>query len=262
MFRLEQGTESGAPTARLRAVPDPAPRLFQLKEQRRSLWLPLCLAIALHAELFLVVASGRPPAVVSPSAEVPVVFRKPKPPPPSPRLPERSNAGGSPARGVRRRPLKAPPPLPTKSPPELPPPEPVAELDDVDDAEDEDSSNAPTGAPDGTGLGGVGTGTGKGIGSGTDLVPAKSKARKAWLVRTDWRCSRPGYDDLGRVVVRIRVEVLLNGKPGNIVVVKPGPDAFNRRAIDCARAEEYLPALDAEGHPIPGDAEFGIDFRL
>jgi hypothetical protein len=78
-------------------------------------------------------------------------------------------------------------------------------------------------------------------------------------------------------VVRIRVEVLPSGKPGQITVVKPGhvtvlkpghvtvvepaPEAFNRRAIDCARKEDYLPSLDREGRPIPGEAEFGIDFR-
>jgi TonB family protein len=81
-------------------------------------------------------------------------------------------------------------------------------------------------------------------------------------VRTDWDCKRPGHEDLGRVVVRIRVEVLPSGKPGRVVVVRPGHEAFNRRAIDCARDEMYIPALDRDGHPIPGEAEFGIDFRM
>ena len=88
----------------------------------------------------------------------------------------------------------------------------------------------------------------------------KSKARKAWLVTTQWKCKRPGYEDLGRIVVRIRVQVLLDGKPGQVTVTQPGPEAFNHRAVDCARDEMYLPALDAEGNPIPGDAEFGIEF--
>ena len=61
-------------------------------------------------------------------------------------------------------------------------------------------------------------------------------------------------------MVRIRVQVLLDGKPGQVTVTKPGPEAFNHRAVDCARDEMYLPALDAEGTPIPGDAEFGIEF--
>ena len=61
-------------------------------------------------------------------------------------------------------------------------------------------------------------------------------------------------------MVRIRVQVLLDGKPGQVTVTKPGPEAFNHRAVDCARDEMYLPALDAEGNPIPGDAEFGIEF--
>jgi hypothetical protein len=35
---------------------------------------------------------------------------------------------------------------------------------------------------------------------------------------------------------------------------------FNRRAVDCARDETYLPALDPEGRPIPGECEFSIEF--
>ncbi|MGZ6098091.1 MAG: hypothetical protein ACXWLL_06835, partial [Myxococcaceae bacterium] len=58
----------------------------------------------------------------------------------------------------------------------------------------------------------------------------------------------------------IRVEVLPDGKPGHITVVKPGPESFTRRALDCARNETYLPALDPEGTPIPGEAEFSIGF--
>jgi hypothetical protein len=70
----------------------------------------------------------------------------------------------------------------------------------------------------------------------------------------------PRYEDLGRVVVRIRVEVLADGKPGQVRVMKPGPVEFNRRAIDCARDETYLPALDPDGRAIPGDCEFSIEF--
>ena len=61
-------------------------------------------------------------------------------------------------------------------------------------------------------------------------------------------------------MVRLRVQVLNNGRPGQVTVVQPGPDAFNQRAVDCARDEMYLPALDPEGNPIAGDAEFGIEF--
>jgi Gram-negative bacterial tonB protein. len=65
---------------------------------------------------------------------------------------------------------------------------------------------------------------------------------------------------VGRIVVRIRVEVLTDGRPGQVRVVKPGPEDFNRRAVDCARDETYLPALDPDGRPIPGDCEFSIEF--
>ncbi len=43
-------------------------------------------------------------------------------------------------------------------------------------------------------------------------------------------------------------------------MIKAGPESFNRRAIDCARDERYLPALDPEGTPITGEAEFSIGF--
>ena len=45
-----------------------------------------------------------------------------------------------------------------------------------------------------------------------------------------------------------------------VLVVKPGPEDFNRRAVDCARDETYVPALDPDGRPIPGECEFGIEF--
>jgi len=131
----------------------------------------------------------------------------------------------------------------------------MADAEEAGDDEDGDSDDAP--GPGGGG-GGIGIGTGPGVGPGNGAV--KSKARKAWLTHTDWRCRRPGYEELGRVVVRIRVEVLADGKPGKVTVVQPGPDEFNRRAVDCARDETYLPALDPEGHAILGSAEFGIEF--
>jgi hypothetical protein len=157
----------------------------------------------------------------------------------------------------RRHPLRTPKeiPPPVVEPPEPPPPEPpaLAEADEGDDTDDgaEASSGSGTG-------GGSGTGTGPATGSGYGAVA--SKARKAWVSHTDWKCLRPGYDELGRIVVRIRVEVQSDGRPAQVLVVKPGPEAFNRRAIDCAQDEKYLPALDPEGHPIPGNCEFGIEF--
>ena len=57
------------------------------------------------------------------------------------------------------------------------------------------------------------SGTGSGPGTGPGHGSMTSKARMAWLTHTDWRCRRPGHDDLGRVVVRIRVEVEPDGKP-------------------------------------------------
>ena len=62
------------------------------------------------------------------------------------------------------------------------------------------------------------------------------------------------------MVVRIRVDVEPDGKPRQVTVVKPGPEEFNRRAVDCARDESYLPALDPEGHSIAGNCEFSIEF--
>ncbi len=153
-----------------------------------------------------------------------------------------------------RPPKEIPPPV-VETPPVPEPPEPprLAEAEEAgDDAGDE-------GEP-GTGVGGGGLGTGSEYGMGPGHGSMTSKARMAWLTHTDWRCRRPGHEDLGRVVVRIRVQVEPDGKPGQVTVVRPGPEEFNRRAIDCARDESYVPALDAEGHPIAGACEFGIEF--
>jgi hypothetical protein len=160
---------------------------------------------------------------------------------------------------VRRRRIVAPKVVP---PPvvEPPPPPPVEEPPKMAEAEEagDDVDGDPDAAPGPGGGGVIGTGIGTGVGSGAGAV--KSKARKAWLTHTDWKCRRPGYEELGRIVVRLRVEVLTDGKPGQVTVVQPGPEDFNRRAVACARDETYLPALDPEGHPILGSAEFGIEF--
>jgi hypothetical protein len=131
-------------------------------------------------------------------------------------------------------------------------------LAEAEEAGDDDGDEGDPGAASGVGGGGSGTGSGPGMGPGHGSIV--SKARKAWLTHTDWRCRRPGNEDLGRIVVRIRVEVLADGKPGQVAVVKPGPEEFNRRAVDCARDEVYVPALDVDGRPIPGDCEFSIEF--
>ena len=195
----------------------------------------------------------------------------PIPPAPEPvkvvlRLPVRKVAvreppgGGSPppARHHRphriiRPPKEIPPPVVEKPPvPEIPDPPKVAEAEEAgDDVGDE-------GEPGGSGAGGSGTGSGTGTGPGHGSIV--SKARMAWLTHTDWRCTRPGHDDLGRIVVRIRVHVDPAGKPGQVTVVRPGPDPVKRRAVDCALDESYVPALNPEGHPIPGDCEFSIEF--
>ena len=154
-------------------------------------------------------------------------------------------------------------PLPPPPLEELPEPEQEPEPEPPEFVEAGDSAE---GVPGGTGLGtgtGTGTGTGSGTGSGTGPgTGGKSKERKAWLQTTNWKCSRPGMEELGRIVVRIRVEVRTDGNPGAVTVTKSGPEPFNRRAIDCARAEKYISALDWEGNAIPAAIEFGIEFLL
>jgi hypothetical protein len=234
------------------------PALFQIREPRRRFLAPSVLVMVLHAAILVWAAR----AVVEPtravaSQPVKVVLR----------LPVRKVAvnqppgGGTPApprhhrpRRVIRPPKEIPPPVvETPPPPEIPDPPQVVEAEEAgDDDGDEGDPNA------GSGGGGPGTGNGPGMGPGRGSIT--SKARTAWLVHTDWHCSRPGHYDLGRVVVRIRVDVQPDGKPRQVTVVRPGPEDFNRRAIDCAMDESYLPALDPEGRPIQGDCEFGIEF--
>ncbi|HUM10263.1 MAG TPA: hypothetical protein VLT82_04845 [Myxococcaceae bacterium] len=238
------------------------PPLFQTREPPRRFLGPFLLVIALHAGVIAWTARI-PPTQVKPAAEpVKVVLRLPplkvavkeppgggpKRPPPPARHPQ--------ARRHLRTPKVIPPPVVETPPPPLPEPPKVAEAEEA--GEEDDGDGDPDAAPGLGGGGGIGTGIGPGVGPGQGGV--RSKARKAWLSHTDWRCLRPGNEDLGRVVVRIRVEVLADGKPGQVRVVRPGPEDFNRRAVDCARDETYLPALDPDGRPIPGDCEFSIEF--
>jgi outer membrane biosynthesis protein TonB len=234
-----------------------APSLFQVREPRRRFGLPVLFVLVLHLGVY--VWTGRSRVEAQPQREpVKVVFKLPVQ-----KVAVHEPAGGGPkiepprARHHRRHPVRTPKeiPPPVVEPPTPPPPEPpaLAEADEGDDTDD--GSEAASGS--GTG-GGTGTGSGPATGSGRGAVA--SKARKAWVSHTDWKCRRPGYDELGRIVVRIKVLVQSDGHPSQVLVVKPGPDPFNRRAIDCARDETYLPALDPEGHPIPGDCEFGIEF--
>jgi Gram-negative bacterial TonB protein C-terminal len=265
MLRDEAAAGSGEPprgrTARLSqaAVTPAPPRLFQLQEKKRSLSLPVCWALVVHVGLLVWLAALELTPRQATPKPVAIVFKKPRPPPPKPI--ELPGGGGGPVRPAKRR-IKPPPPPPVEDP--LPLPKilqpPVEPPEEAESDESEADGETATGAGSGSG-GGVGTGTGTGVGPGHGAgVP--SKERKAWLVHTDWKCTRPGQEDLGRVVVRIRVQVLPSGKPGEITVVHSGPEAFNQRAIACARAENYLPALDREGHPIPSEVVFGIDFLL
>lgn len=239
------------------------PRLFEVREPRRQFVGPFLIVLALHA---LVIGAslrrrGPPP---EPRPPVKVVFR----------LPVRKVAvndlpGGAPARASRpprRTPARKrihPPPAIPPPPPEQPPPPleepPKIASDEAEEPGDADDEGDPDGPP-GLGGGGGGSGTGSGPGVGPGRGSVRSRARKAWLTHTDWKCRRPGYDELGHIVVRIRVEVLPDGNPGHITVVKPGPESFTRRALECARDETYLPALDPEGTPIAGEAEFSIGF--
>jgi len=231
------------------------PSLFQVREPRRRFFGPLVLVMVLHAAV-LVWASRTVAEPIRPAPEpLKVVLR----------LPVRKVAVNEPAGGgpppVRRHrtrhpirpPKEIPPPVVEKPPvPEVPDPPKLAETEEAGDDEGEE------GDPGATGSGGSGTGFGPGTGPGHGSIA--SRARMAWLSHTDWRCRRPGHEDLGRIVVRIRVLVEPDGKPRQVTVVKPGPDDFNRRAIDCALDESYLPALDPDGHAIRGECEFGIEF--
>jgi hypothetical protein len=233
--------------------------MFQVHEPRRRFLTPLLAVVLLHVGV--IVWAGRPHPVQARSLPEPVkVVLK---------LPVRRMAiqelpGGGPkvepprARPHRRHPVRTPkeiPPPVVEPPTPPPPPEPPA-LAEADEGEDTDDGAEGAG---GSGPGGE-TGVGSGPATGPGHGSVASKARKAWLSHTDWRCTRPGNEDLGRIVVRIRVQVQSDGRPAQVLVVKPGPEVFNRRAIDCARDETYLPALDPDGRPVAGDCEFGIEF--
>jgi len=256
MFRFEEGTEaSAARRAPLYLVPEPAPRLFQVQKPERRLLLPIVLAVVLHGAA-IDWCLEQLPRRDAPDKTVTVVFKRPPPPKPVPA------GGGAPARPAkaRRKKLHVPVPPPKLEEPPPPPEEPEPEPPPADDVGEADGDPGGTGLGSGTGTGtGIGSGTGSGIGPGTG---APSKERKAWLQDTHWRCRRPGHEDIGRVVVKLRVEVLTDGKPGQVMVTQGGPEAFNRRAIDCAKDEKYIPALDPEGHPFVSAIEFGIAFEL
>jgi len=229
-------------------------RLFEVREPERRFLGPFVAVALLHLVLIVWSASRttvprtRPPPVK-------VVLRRMVPA----KAPPKEAPGGGPAppaRLARHRPrkkLQIPKVIPPPPPVEEPPLEPLAAAEELED----DGEGDDLGLPGGTGAGGSGNGSGTGTGNGS----GPSRARSAWLTHTDWSCRHPGHDAGGYQVVRIRVEVLPDGKPGRITIVQPAGEAFNRRAIECAAAETYLPALDASGTPIPGAAEFRISFR-
>jgi len=233
------------------------PSLFRIHEPRRRFFGPFLLVAALHTSVVVWASHAVGQPLPPPKEAVKVVLKLPVR-----KVAVREPPGGGPSPPVRhhrtrrliRPPKEIPPPVVEMPPlPEIPDPPRVAEAEEAgDDPGDE-------GEP-GSGAGGSGSGTGSGPGTGSGRGSIASKARMAWLTHTDWRCHRPGHEDLGRVVVRIRVQVEPDGRPGQVTVVRPGPEDFNRRAIDCARDESYVPALDAEGRPIAGSCEFGIEF--
>jgi outer membrane biosynthesis protein TonB len=231
--------------------------LFHVHEPRRRFLGPFLLVAVLHTGVVLWASRAVAEPVLPAKEPVKVVLKLPVR-----KVAVREPPGGGPpppvqhhrTRRLIRPPKEIPPPVVEMPPqPEIPDPPKVAEAEEAgDDPGDE--------AEPGSGGGGGGSGTGSGPGTGPGRGSIASRARMAWLTHTDWRCHRPGHEDLGRIVVRIRVEVEPDGKPRQVTVVRPGPEEFNRRAIDCARDESYVPALDAEGRPIPGSCEFAIEF--
>ena len=45
-----------------------------------------------------------------------------------------------------------------------------------------------------------------------------------------------------------------------MAVVRPGLEIFDLRAMECASVEDYVTALDDDGNPLVGVAEFAIQF--
>jgi hypothetical protein len=85
-------------------------------------------------------------------------------------------------------PKEIPPPVPETPPPPVPD---LPQLAEAEEAGDDEGDVEGTSDMEGAG---IGTGIGPGVGPGRGSV--KSKARKAWLSHTDWKCRRPGYDEL------------------------------------------------------------------
>jgi hypothetical protein len=121
-----------------------------------------------------------------------------------------------------------------------------------------------TSGPTGKWVGGVGTGIAHGPGwsngSESGALLRRSLARAPQELNTGWECDFPEKEPDNRLVVRIRVHVSDSGRPMHVTVIRPGPPAFNRSAVECAMRERFHPALDMAGNPTEGDREVGILF--
>ncbi len=268
---------TSCPGQRESAAVNEAPRLFELRTETQSLGAPGALAVASHLAVLALIAALGARESENPRAPAPeyeeVVFRTPPKRKPMPKL-ESGGSGvatGAPEATAKRRELRAPKEMP--APPSTEPVlgeivslEKFATPVDVPDSDSEDSDGVEDQGPalgsggDGHGSG-FGSGSASGSGFGRGAMSPRSKARRAWFTTNQWKCERPDRQEkAGRVMVRVRVTVQPDGRPSRVVIVQPGAEIFDLRAMQCATAEDYVSALDEDGTPMVGVAEFAIQF--
>ncbi len=252
-------------------------QLFELRAQKPHLGAPGALAVATHVVLVAVAlqVSGerdeRPAPKQAEYAEI--TFKTLPKRKPLPKL-ESGGSGqenGQPDAKAQRHELRAPqamPPPPTVEPVlgdiqsverfATPIDEPDSDAEDNDGVEDQAPALGSGGLGNGSGFG---SGAASGSGFGRGAMTPHSKARRAWFITNNWRCERPDHqEEAGRVVVRVRVTVQADGRASKVAVVRPGLEIFDLRAMECASVEDYVTALDDDGNPLVGVAEFAIQF--
>lgn len=174
-----------------------------------------------------------------------VVLKRPPPPrrPPRPQPPPQEIKRGGRGRGVA---------LPAAVAPDI-----QADLEISFAANPDPAPGGPVGGWLGSSSAHSGhAGWADGLGSGT--VIKRSLARDPFEKDTVWECDFPDGADEGKVVIRLRIHVSAAGVPTRVTVVRPGPPAFNKSAVECARRQAFRPALDVNGQPCDGVREVGI----
>lgn len=262
-------------------LPDPLSDPRSLHESNPR-WLvgSVCLSMVAHVSLTLALPSARPPSppLAHPATEVFDVD-----PPPPPQAPPEPEPEPEPPIRPKRPPIvprvQGPSSLPDAPAPTrqaaavLTAPDDTGPLDFTDrfvtgqaSSFSEGSAGLRRTSSRRTGTAGEST-TGTlrlpPAGAGTPLSSRDQSRRVSVVGGFAWSCPFPAAANSAGIdlaIVQLRIQVDARGRLGSVAVVADPGHGFGDAARRCAATRQFLPALDRDGAPVPGELVIRVRF--